>query len=285
MIIRRRATRWLAATVTAAGALTGAAYTAGAPAGAATAAIIATHPLTAVSNAQAATLPHTTLPHTQISNGAITSSNWAGYADQTCATCALRYVQSQFTVPSVNCVTTPDAYVSHWVGLDGLTDGTVEQTGILAECSGGTPSYYAFYEMYPSAAEYFSGVSAGDSLTTSVYYNGSQYQVGLTDTTINGALNETLPCPSGNTCSNTSAEVITEAPYNGGVLPLADFSIANFTNSAVTSRAGLHGTLATQSGYWTSDPVTQVGATSTVLDSPSALEGGQAFFNTWKAES
>jgi len=275
--------RWAATALITIGAVAGAAYVAGSPAGASTGTIVASPGLHPVNATQAATLPHTTLPHTGIRNGAVTSTNWAGYADHVCATCALRYVYSQYTVPDVNCATSPNSDVSHWVGLDGYASPTVEQTGILVTCTGTTPAYYAFYEMYPLAAAYFTGISPGDSLTTSVYYNA--YQLNLTDTTINAALAETLPCPAGYTCHNSSAEVISEAPYDGSVLPLADFSVANFTSSLVTSRAGIHGNLATKPGYWTSNAITQVGATATILDNPSALQGGQAFFNAWRASS
>jgi len=186
----------------------------------------------------------------------------------------------------VNCSATPNADVSEWVGLDGLSTPTVEQTGILGDCSGGSPSYYAWYEMYPSAAVYFSGVNPGDSITVSVYFNSStnQFQLSLTDTTTGGSLNTSQQCPV-SSCQRKSAEVITEAPSDSsGVVPLADFGTDNFTGSLVTSLAGFHGTLATNPGYWTGDSITMTGASDTKA-TPSALQGGQAFSVLWEAAS
>src|SRR5262245_7033344 len=59
-----------------------------------------------------------------------TSSNWSGYA-----VTGGRYtsVSASWTEPSVSCSGT--AYSSFWVGLDGDTSGTVEQTGTDADCS------------------------------------------------------------------------------------------------------------------------------------------------------
>src|ERR1044071_5102244 len=78
----------------------------------------------------------------RISNS--TSTNWSGYA-----VTGNRFtsVSASWTQPSVTCSAT--AYSSFWVGLDGDTSNTVEQTGTDADCSGSTPQYYAWYEMYP----------------------------------------------------------------------------------------------------------------------------------------
>src|SRR4051794_32080572 len=62
-----------------------------------------------------------------------TSSNWSGYA-VTGGT--YTSVSASWTEPSVSCSGT--AYSSFWVGLDGDTSSTVEQTGTDADCSGST---------------------------------------------------------------------------------------------------------------------------------------------------
>src|ERR1700721_1083408 len=63
---------------------------------------------------------------------ATTSTNWSGYAaaSGTCSGSA--------------------KYSSFWVGLDGYNSSTVEQTGSEVDCSGSTPEYYSWYEMYPA---------------------------------------------------------------------------------------------------------------------------------------
>jgi hypothetical protein len=69
----------------------------------------------------------------------VASSNWGGYASLRSAS-RFRYIQSTFFVPYADCKSTPNSFSGHWVGRDGLTDGTVEQDGILAACAGGAHS-------------------------------------------------------------------------------------------------------------------------------------------------
>jgi len=77
------------------------------------------------------------------------SSNWAGYGlldDR------FTSVSAEWTQPEVDCSNGREANVSVWVGLDGVTSGTVQQTGTSTDCSedGTTPEYYAWYEIYPA---------------------------------------------------------------------------------------------------------------------------------------
>src|SRR5437763_10601160 len=98
--------------------------------------------------AQAAVLKqHAPAPNHKI--GHSTSTNWSGYA----VTGAGPYtsVSSSWTQPAVNCSKTPAGYSSFWVGLVGDTTNTVEQTGTEADCSSGSPAYYAGYETYPTS--------------------------------------------------------------------------------------------------------------------------------------
>ena len=98
-----------------------------------------------------------------------TSTNWSGYA-----VTGGRYtrVSSSWTVPAVKCSGT--AYSSFWVGLDGDTSSTVEQTGTDSDCSGSTPRYYAWYEMYPKFPTNYSNlVKAGDHMSATVSTTGN----------------------------------------------------------------------------------------------------------------
>src|SRR5437879_336113 len=74
-----------------------------------------------------------------------TSSNWSGYA-----TTGNTYydVRGSWTQPAVSCSADETAYASFWLGIDGYTTYTVEQIGTDADCVNGTPTYYAWYEMY-----------------------------------------------------------------------------------------------------------------------------------------
>ncbi len=79
------------------------------------------------------------------------SNNWAGYAAlPEHSGGSFRFVQATFTVPSINCAATPNAFSVHWVGLDGFATSTVQQDGIEANCNGITPVYSAWWETYPA---------------------------------------------------------------------------------------------------------------------------------------
>ena len=234
-------------------------------------------------------LPATHLPRITSFNAALKSGNWSGYADVACSTCAIRYVATSFTVPSVNCAKSPDgSFAGIFAGLDGVTSKTVEQIGVEAACSGGTASYDAFYEMFPSAPVAFSGISPGDAISMAVYFNGAtnHWQLGLTDLTTGGNIATVQACPSGSVCRNASAEVIAEAPSSstGAILPLVDFGQVNHEAITVTSRNGTHGAMISN-GLWTTDSITMVNSGGKVLAQPGPVYGGQAFQDTWQAAS
>jgi hypothetical protein len=54
------------------------------------------------------------------------STNWAGYAD-TAGT--YTSVSASWTQPTATCSSGGDQYAAFWIGLDGYTSSTVEQTG------------------------------------------------------------------------------------------------------------------------------------------------------------
>jgi hypothetical protein len=81
-------------------------------------------------------------------------------------------VNSSWVEPAALCTAAGEA--AFWVGLDGADDGTVEQTGTTADCFGGTPVYFAWYELFPAAPiEYSDTVAPGDNMSASVTYTGS----------------------------------------------------------------------------------------------------------------
>jgi hypothetical protein len=161
-----------------------------------------------------------------------TSDNWAGYA-ATGGT--YTSVSSSWVQPSVTCGS-ETTYSSFWVGLDGYGTSSVEQTGTEADCSGGSATYSAWYEMYPAnPVTYSDAVTPGDSFTATVTTDGDgDFTLTLTDNTADWTetQNET-----GSSATGGSAEVIAEAPYNDGVLPLADFGTVDFTDSTVDGSA------------------------------------------------
>jgi peptidase A4-like protein len=197
-----------------------------------------------------------------------TSSNWSGYA---VTGSRFTSVSASWTQPTAKCSGT--AYSSFWVGLDGDTSNTVEQTGTDADCSGSTPQYYAWYEMYPKFPVNLRGtVRPGDHLSASVTTDGSgRFTLTITDST-QGWTNTTNARLK--SAKLASAEVIAEAPSSsGGVLPLANFGTVSF------SGAKANGSLLTSSTPHL-DPITMQSG-STVKAQPGSISNG-AFSVAWK---
>jgi len=158
------------------------------------------------------------------------STNWAGYAD-TAGT--YTSVSASWTQPTATCSSGGDQYAAFWIGLDGYTSSTVEQTGTEADCVGRTAEYYAWYEVYPSASENYSNtVKAGDHFNASVTYEGSnKFSLHIADTT-QGWSHTTVQTLAN--AARSSAEVIVESPCctaSGGILPLTDFGSITFTGA------------------------------------------------------
>ena len=139
----------------------------------------------------------------------VSSSNWAGYAD-TGTSDGFTNVAASWVQPAGQC-SSGDQYSAFWVGLDGYTSSTVEQTGSEVDCVGQTAEYYAWYEIYPAAEVTFSNtVKAGDRFSASVRYMGSnKFRLTITDATQHWKRSATRRLAG---AARTSAEVIAEAP-------------------------------------------------------------------------
>jgi hypothetical protein len=174
--------------------------------------------------------------------GQAESTNWSGYAG---TTGTYTSVSATWTEPKGIC-TSGDQYAAFWVGLDGYSSSTVEQTGTEVDCDGRTAEYYAWYEAYPAASNEYNPttypVKAGDVFNASVVYNSTNnnFVLTLTDTseTPNWTATTTVAVAK---ALRSSAEVIAEAPCCtafGGILPLTDFGTVNFSNAMVTPTSG-----------------------------------------------
>jgi hypothetical protein len=212
---------------------------------------------------------HNGAPNKRVDHG--TSSNWSGYA-----LTGARYAaaSASWTQPAVNCAVTPTGYSAFWVGLDGDTTNTVEQTGTEADCLSSKPVYYAWYEMYPkNSFNYSNLVLPGDSMSASVTYaGGSMFVLTIRDATQKWSQTTTQRLKS---AKLESAEAIAEAPSgHGGVLPLADFGRVLFSHTT------LDGSLLT-AGLPGLEPLTMLASATTVKAEP-ALLGGGSFSDTWR---
>lgn len=171
-------------------------------------------------------------------NTSVSSSNWAGYA-ATGASGSFTSVSASWTQPTATC-TAGSQYAAFWVGLDGYTSKTVEQIGTEADCSGPTPAYYAWYEVYPGAGVNFTNpVSPGDKFTGTVTSQGSgKFQLVLKDTT--QGWTQTINA-TGAGADLSSAEAIAEAPSgtsgSASVLPLTNFGSVGFTGVTANGKS------------------------------------------------
>jgi Peptidase A4 family len=215
-----------------------------------------------------------------------TSATWGGWIDL--ADTGNKFYQSsvQFNVPDSHCPT-PDAQAAVWVGLDGATDATVEQAGVLAECVNSVVSYYDWYDMAPNGAVIVNPVSPGDTIVAHANYNPTKkrYYLDIDDESdpAEGFNSPPQACPSGYTCNNSSAEVVVEdaggSPAGGAYL--ADFNKANFSNAKMVSASGLAGSLQGNS-EWNTEKVTMQYKSYPMVQVGARSDGSTAFTDTWE---
>src|SRR5580658_197417 len=134
------------------------------------------------------------------------SYNWSGYTDTSTTKGKFSSVSGKWSTPAVTCGA-EDQIDSDWVGLDGATDGTVEQDGTISWCFEGVPTYFTWYEMYPAnTVEVGLSLEPGDSITAKVSRSGTKYTLSVTDATNSAnSLSVKAPCARA-TCLDESAE-------------------------------------------------------------------------------
>ena len=233
---------------------------------------------------------------------AVQSSNWAGYAD---TNDTFNSVSSSWTEPTVNCANSnsglngllglsslngllggPGAASAFWVGLDGYNSTSVEQLGTDSDCDSGSPSYYAWYEMYPNPSVQLPSqypVQPGDKMTALVSANsaGTSFTLMIKDATAGWTFSTTQ---TGSGFARSSAEVIAEAPSSCSLLfcsevPLADFGQINYSGSSVVNAAGTKGSLSS----FNANEIT-MSSNGTTLATPSSLSSdGSSFSVAWNA--
>ncbi len=234
------------------------------------------------------------------------SYNWSGYA---VTGASFTQALGSWIVPAVDCSATPSTYSSFWVGIDGYSDSTVEQTGTDSDCSGGTPTYYAWYEFYPQPSSYacergrnqscaLKNLTPGDVMQASVTFtpgrlatfapNFGTFTVTITDVTSGAAFTASA---LGND-ERSSVEWIAEAPSSStGILPLADFGTVSFgadsTSVANTNYAteGAGNSMPISSFGGSVQEIVMIGSGGGNEAVPSALSGdGTSFTVTWYSE-
>ena len=231
-----------------------------------------------------------------LKDGSVTESeNWAGYA-VTASNYSVSNVTASFIVPTVN--TGGNSYAAFWVGIDGFNDGTVEQTGIIAEPTGHGPhsstEYQVWYEFYPAAPVYASFTAApGDSVYATVSYD-NQTEYFTTCISVSSSTGHVGTFSHSQTVSGAqddSAEWIVEAPASGGeILPLADFGTAYFgysnTGIANTNYATISGVHDPIGSFTSATEIIMVSSSGVPEATPSALSSnGTSFSVTYDQSS
>jgi|HubBroStandDraft_1064217.scaffolds.fasta_scaffold204193_2 hypothetical protein len=226
----------------------------------------------------------------KLDDGTFTTTNWSGYAvvgsDFTTAT-------GSWIQPAIKCNSTTDTELAaFWVGIDGFTDTTVEQTGTLAGCVDGVVLYEAWYEFYPKEDIVVIPsiiVSPGDKILTEVKFSAGKFTLTIKDETAGTHFSVTGTQPG---TLRTSAEWIAEAPCcvsGSTVYPIPDFGTALFgkdvtgiasTNYAVnSSHSGPFNTFASTDVATITMINGTTGAVESVPSSPSS--DGSSFSAQW----
>jgi hypothetical protein len=218
------------------------------------------HPLDVASNAQV---------HIASAPAFQTSSNWAGYV----AGGGPQYttVSGEWTVPAVQAASPLESSAS-WLGIGGTDTSSLIQTGTTQETNEGATSYFAWYELLPSPAIAIGGVSPGDIMSASISQTApNEWVLTIKDLTSSQQFTGTGTYD----VTVDSAEWIEEDPTlasTGGLIQLADFGTANFTDVSVEG---------TNIGSQTLTPFAIVDGSNNVLAYPSAYTPSGQFSVTF----
>jgi hypothetical protein len=201
------------------------------------------------------------------------SSNWAGYAVTGPAGLArhFKHLTGSWVQPAATCTPGSSSYSAYWVGLGGFSQSSrkLEQVGTEADCdTSGVASYYAWYELVPSAPVTLKlAIAPGDTIRAAVSVKGAYVTVTLADQTRGTRISKRLHFAAPDT---SSAEWIAEAPSacnsTGACepLPLADFGTVDFSDAETRIADGHSGAISNP--YWSAEPI--------ALEEAEQLSGG-----------
>ena len=156
------------------------------------------------------------------------SSNWAGYAVTGGSYSA---VAGRWTVPRVVPSAGPRASAV-WLGIDGVTNGSLIQVGTEQDSIDGRAAYFAWWEVLPAPAVRITSfaVRAGDRISASIQRVArGRWRISIRDARSGG-----FSIVRGYAGPGSSAEWIEEAPVESGhIMPLATVAPATFDLATV----------------------------------------------------
>jgi hypothetical protein len=188
----------------------------------------------------------------QHDDGSVESTNWSGYA---VTGSGFKDATGSWIEPAITCNKKTDTELAaFWVGIDGYSSSSVEQTGTLAICENGQQEHIAWWEFYPTNDIQEIGkitVSAGDTISASVKYAKGEFTLKITDETTGKSFTH----KGKQSAARSSAEWIAEAPCcvsGDTVYPLPKFgtvlfgkdntSVAGTNDATNTSHSGAFNT-------------------------------------------
>ena len=203
-----------------------------------------------------------------------TALNWAGYY-ATGADGSVTKVTGSWVEPKVKCGIEPSLAV-FWLGMDGVTSQTVEQTGTQVTCVAGVAVASAWYELYPRPVKPITSltVAAGDRVTATVSYASGDFVLSIE--VAGHYFNKTVAL----TADRSSAECIVERTTNStGFIDLTDFGTLKFKSCKATVDGSVKGIGA----FGTVGDVVMKDSDGHILAESTGFTSGKTAFNvTWK---
>ncbi len=160
------------------------------------------------------------------------SANWSGYI---AGGSTFTRVAARWKVPTVQPSSGQEASAT-WIGIDGVTDRSLIQTGTAQDSSSGGTSYFAWAEVLPAAPEELGPVYPGDEMSASIVDSEGTWTISISDETEGAGASGQVAYDG----PGSSAEWVEEAPTSsltGQVLPLANFGTARFTGMSYRASA------------------------------------------------
>ena len=167
------------------------------------------------------------------------STDWSGYTVSSTST-PFTCVEATWTQPTIVCHGTSLSVVAFWVGIGGVGQAGLVQTGTQTQCLHGTATIGAWHQSLPKeryATTVDMTVAAGDRIHAQVLRSGrTSYALKLENLTTGASFSVTS---TNKTLDPTTAEWIVEAPAVGcpascRVAALPDFGTVTFSGVSTT---------------------------------------------------